>query len=67
MHHLLLAKRFWGFLDGTEEFAEDATAQAHEEFKKEQSILHDCTSCLCTTQLHLITSCEKPKDAWDAL
>ena len=68
MRHLLLAKGLWGFVDATEELPEDASAQIREEFKKkEQRAFSTIALAVCTTQLYLITSCEKPKDAWDAL
>ena len=68
MRHLLLAKGLWGFVDGTEELAEDASASAREEFKKkEQRAFSTIALAVCTSQLYLITSCEKPKDVWDAL
>lgn len=68
MRHLLLAKGLWGFVDGMEELPEDASAQIREEFKKkEQKAFSTIVLAVCTAQLYLITSCEKPKDAWDAL
>ena len=68
IRHLLLGKGLWGFVDGTEELPEDPSAQIREEFKKkEQRAFSTIALAVCTTQLYLITSCEKPKDAWDAL
>ena len=68
MRHLLMAKGLWGFVDGTEELAEDASAPAREEFKKkEQRAFSTIALAVCTSQLYLITLCEKPKDVWDAL
>ena len=62
MRHLLLAKGLWGFVDGTEELTEDASASAREEFKKkEQRAFSTIALAVCTSQLYLITSCEKPK------
>ena len=34
MKHLLLAKEFWGFIDGTEVIREEATAVAQAEHQK---------------------------------
>ena len=68
MWHLLLAKGLWGLVDGTETLAEDANAAARAEFAREyrrrsqQSLL-----AIGTSHLYLVTTCESPKDAWDAL
>ena len=68
MKHLLLAKELWGFIDGTEVIREGATAVARTEHqKKAQKALSTLVMAISTSQLYLITSCEKPKDAWDAL
>ena len=68
MKHLLLAKELWGFIDGTEVIREGTTAVARTEHqKKAQKALSTLVMAISTSQLYLITSCEKPKDAWDAL
>ena len=68
MRHLLLAKGLWGFVDGSETLAEEATAQARAEFKsKSQKAFSIIVMSVSTSQLYLITSVEKPEDAWDAL
>ena len=68
VRHLLLAKGLWGVVDGSETLPEDSSAQVHAEFeKKEQKALSTIALAVSTPQLYLITSCEKPKDAWDAL
>ena len=64
----VIGERILGFVDGTEELAEDATAKVREEFKKkEQRAFSTIALSVCTTQLYPITSCENPKDAWDGL
>ena len=66
--HLLLAKGFWEVVDGSETLPEDSSTQVRAEFKKkEQKALSTIALVVSTPQLYLITSCEKPKDAWDAL
>ena len=68
MKHLLLAKELWGMVDGTETLAEDATAAARTEFqKRSQKAFSTLVLAIGTSQLYLVTSCETPKDAWDAL
>ena len=68
MRHLLLAKGFWGLVDGTEVLAESANAQAQTEFqRKSQRAFSTIVLAISTQQLYLITSCEQPKDGWDAL
>ena len=65
---LLLAKELWGIVDGTETFAEDATAAARTKFqKRSQKAFSTLVLAIGTSQLYLVTSCETPKDAWDAL
>ena len=68
MRHLLLAKGLWGLVDGTEVLAESANAQAQTEFqRKSQRAFSTIVLAISTQQLYLITSCEQPNDAWDAL
>ena len=68
MRHLLLAKGLWGYVDGTEVLADNANAQTQSEFrKKSQRAFSTIVLAISTPQLYLVTSCEKPKDAWDAL
>ena len=68
MKHLLLAKGLWGVVDGTEEPAEDAAAEIHAEFrKKSQKAFSTIVLAISASQLYLVTSCEHPKGAWDAL
>ena len=55
-------------MDRSETLPEDSSAQVRAEFeKKEQKALSTIALVVSTPQLYLITSCEKPKDAWDAL
>ena len=68
MKHLLLAKELWGVVNGTETLAEDAAATARSDFeKKTQKAFSTLVLAIGTSQLYLVTSCETPKDAWDAL
>ena len=68
MKHLLMAKELWSLLDGSEVLASEATAAAAALF---QSQLHKAFSTIVlaidSAQLYLVTSCEQPKQAWDAL
>ena len=68
MKHLLLAKGLWGVVEGSEMLAEDANAAAHAEFqKKSQKACSSIVLAISTPQLYLVTSCEQPNEAWDAL
>ena len=68
MKHLLLAKELWGVVDGSETLAEGATAAVRSEFqKRSQKAFSTLALAIVTSQLYLVTSCETPKDAWDAL
>ena len=68
MKHLLMAKELWSLVDGSEILASEATAAAAALF---QSRLHKAFSTIVlaidSAQLYLVTSCEQPKQAWDAL
>ena len=68
MKHLLMAKGLWNLVDGSEVLASEATAAAAALF---QSRLHKAFSTIVlamdSAQLYLVTSCEEPKQAWDAL
>ena len=68
VRHLLLAKGLWGYVDGTEVLAEGADESARTEFnKRSQRAFSTIALAVNTSQLYLITSLDKPKDAWDAL
>ena len=68
IRHLLLAKDFWGFVDGTETLANDATAEQEAAFrKKSQKALSTIVMAVSPSQLYLITSCDTPQQAWESL
>ena len=68
MRHLLLGKGLYELVDGSEELAEDANAQARTEHKKRlQKALTSIVMAVGTSQLYFITSAETPRDAWNAL
>ena len=68
MHHLLLAKELWKYVDGTEVLAEDAAENVRTDFnKKSQKALSMIIMAISTPKLYLVTSCEHPKDVWDTL
>ena len=68
MKHLLLAKELWELVNGTETLAEDAAATVRSDFeKKAQKAFSTLVLAIGTSQLYLVTSCETPKDAWEAL
>lgn len=68
MRHLLLAKELWGFVDGSEVEREGMTVQEKADHKKKsQKALSAIVMAISTSQLYLITSCDSPKPAWDAL
>jgi len=60
---LLLAKGLWEFVDDSSTLADDANEQAQTQFKqKSQKAFLTITS-----QQYLVTSCEGPHEAWEAL
>ena len=68
MKHLLLAKGLWGLVDGSETLTEGATAAARAEFeKKSQRAFSTIVLAVSTPQLYLVTSCERPAQAWTEL
>ena len=68
MRHLLLGKELWGFVDGSETLTEDMTAQEQANYrKKSQKALSAIVMAVSPSQLYLITLCDSPKKAWDAL
>ena len=68
MRHLLLAKGLWEYVDGTTTLAEDANDQAQADFRqKSQKAFSTIVLAISTSQLDLITSCEGPREAWEAL
>ena len=69
MKHLLLAKDLWGFVDGTEPVpAADAAAEVRADYRKRsQKAFSVIVLAISTSQLYLVTSCEQPREAWEAL
>ena len=65
MKHLLMAKGLWNLVDGSEVLASEAAAALFE------SRLHKAFSTIVlamdSAQLYLVTLCEEPKQAWNAL
>lgn len=68
MKHLLLGRELWSVVDGSETLADGAGAEAQSSFdKKCQKALSTLVLSISSSQLYLITSFDKPKDAWSAL
>ena len=68
MKHLLLAKGLWQYVDGSATLAEDANEQAQADFnQKSQKSFSTIVLAISTSQLYLVTSCEGPQEAWEAL
>ena len=66
--HFLLAKGLWKYVDGSAALAEGATAEQRARHRSEsQKAFSYIAMSVSTSQLYLITSCEEPKEAWDAL
>lgn len=68
MKHLLMVKGLWNLVDGSEVLASDESVAA---VALLQSRLHKAFSTIVlavdSAQLYLVTSCEEPKQAWNAL
>ncbi len=68
MKHLLLAKGLWGVVDGSEELAESASQETAAQFRsKSQRAFSTIVLAIKSAQLYLVSSCEDPKQAWNAL
>ena len=68
MRHLLLAKGLWEHVDGTATLADDAGEQVRANFRnKSQKAFSTIVLAISTSQLYLVTSCEGPHEAWEAL
>ena len=68
MKHLLLAKELWGVVNGSEMLEKGADADARSNFeKKSQKTFSTLALAIGTSQLYLVTSCDTPKEVWDAL
>ncbi len=66
--HLLLGKGLWKYIEGSATLAEHATEEQWLKFKSEsQKAFSILAMAISASQLYLITSCEEPKEAWDAL
>ena len=68
MKHLLLAKELWGVVSGSETLEEGADAEVRSNFeKKSQKAFSTLALAIGTAQLYIVTSCDTPKEVWDAL
>ena len=68
LKHLLPAKGLWKYVDGSAVLAEDATAEQRARHQSEsQKVFSVIAMSVSTSRLYLITSCEDPKEAWNAL
>ena len=68
IRHLLMAKGLWKYVDGSEVLVEDMSEATRTKFRDEsQKAISTIIMTISTPQLYLVTSCEKPKDAWDTL
>lgn len=66
--HLLLAKGLWKYADGSAVLAEDATVEQQTKHQSEsQKAFSVIAMSVSTSQLYLITSCERPEEAWNSL
>ena len=66
--NLLLAKDLWKYCDGSATLDEGASAADRTKYQKEaQKTFSNIVMTVSSSQFYLITSCEKPKEAWDAL
>ena len=68
MRHMLLAKALWKYVDGSVVLAEDANERDRTDYTvKSQQAVSTLVMAITTPQLYLVTSCEGPKEIWDAL
>ena len=68
MKHLLLAKGLWDVVDGSEVLAESASDETAAQFRsKSQRAFSTIVLAIKSSQLYLVSSCDDPKQAWDAL
>ena len=66
--HLLLVRRLWGLVEGTEVLQDKATAQQIADFnKRSQKAFSTMVMAISLSQLYLVTSCDGPIAAWRAL
>ena len=68
MQHYLRAKGLFGYCDGTTALSIDASSTLQANFTKEsQKALSLLVMAISDPFIYLVTSCETPKDVWDAL
>ena len=69
LKHFLLARGLWKYyVDGSAMLAEGATVEQQVRHpSKSQRAFFFIAMSVSTLQLYLITSCEQPNEAWDAL
>ena len=68
MKHLLMVKGLWGLVDGSEVLVNEASAVAEALYRSRlQKAFSTIVLAIESAQLYLVTSCEEPKQAWDAL
>lgn len=61
-------KGLWEYVDGSATLADGANEQAQANFRqKSQKAFSTIVLAISTSQLYLVTSCEGPHDAWEAL
>ena len=68
MRHLLMVMALWNYVDGSAVLAEDANERDRTDYSvKSQQAVSTLVMAITTPQLYLVTSCEGPKEIWDAL
>ena len=68
MKHLLLAKGLWSLVDGSEVLATEASVAVVALCQSRlQKVFSTIVLAIDSSQLYLVTSCEEPKQAWNAL
>ena len=68
LRHLLMAKGFWKYVDGSTALPDEPTPEQTAKYQSEsQRAFSTIAMLVSSSQLYLITSHEEPKQAWDAL
>ena len=68
MKHLLMAKGLWSLADGSEVLASESSVAVVAPFQSRLRKAFSTTAlAIDSFQLYLVTSCEEPKQAWNAL
>ncbi len=68
MRYLLLTKSLWDLVDCSEGLGPEASDAVQSEFRQKlQRAFSTIVMAVGTSQLYLVTSCTKPKEAWDIL